>query len=140
MMRVNLTESQRMQIEKKIHELGSVGDFATEQMEKQAKMFGLLPCHLELGGWYGLSPDGIIKSISWESKDEPKDERDIRIRNLVLHQASIRYPELELESPKRSESDRVCPYCGGSGQAPHSETIENLVCYCGGLGWIPQTN
>jgi len=137
MTRVNLTERQRKQIEKKINELEAVGDFPAIQMARQAKIFALLPCHLELGGWYGLSPDGEIKSISWESHDVPKDEGDERIRNAVLFQANIRYPELELELPTKNESDQTCPYCGGSGRAPYSETIDNLVCYCGGLGWVP---
>jgi hypothetical protein len=74
-------------------------------------------------------------SISWDELVEPEKER---ICNTVLFQGGTLYPELQLPIPIRAISDPACPYCCGSGRAPNSETIENLICYCGGLGWIPR--
>lgn len=136
-MHAALTQIQKSQIARMISELDSQEDFRGRPIVNQAQKYGILPCYLEAGGWYGLTPDGIIKSIGWEPQDEPKGESDPRLLNLVLCQAIIRYPGLELKPPIKKESDQICPYCGGSGHAPNSEIIDNLVCYCGGLGWIP---
>lgn len=139
-MQTTLTQVQKSQIARMISELDSFPDFAGRQIVSQSQKYWILPCLLTGGGWYGLTPDGTIKSIGWELQDEPEEEGDRRLCNTVLYQATLRYPELELELPVKRESDRTCPHCNGTGRDPYSETIENLVCYCGGLGWIPQTN
>lgn len=137
MTHVNLTQLQKSKIARMISELDSIDDFAGRQILNQAQKYWILPCLLVAGGWYGLTPEGTIKSLGWELQDEPEEESDRRVCNMVLYQATIRYPELELELPVKGQSDRTCPHCNGTGRDPYSETIENLVCYCGGLGWIP---
>src|SRR5688572_24384990 len=58
----------------------------------------LLPVVLDGGGCIGLLPSGEVASFLW---DEPRQllrrgwvEGDVRIRNLVYYQASLKFPEL----------------------------------------------
>ena len=65
MMNATLTQMQKSQIARMIVELDSFPDFAGRQIVSQAQKHWILPCLLTGGGWYGLTPDGTIKSIGW---------------------------------------------------------------------------
>jgi hypothetical protein len=64
---------------------------------------------------------------------------DARVRNLVWHQAAIRYPGLHHLDPARRPADYDCPSCAGTGRLrglpPGAE--DKFICTCGGLGWLP---
>jgi|GEM_PF-1594467 hypothetical protein len=64
---------------------------------------------------------------------------DARLRNVVWHQAAMRYPRLRYLDPIRRPADYDCPSCAGTGRVrglpPRAE--DKLICTCGGLGWLP---
>lgn len=120
--------------------LPSDGD--TEEAIKAALKIGALPLYLEMGGVFALQLNGEIISIPWGEPENLRVEHDQRIRNMVLFQGSMKYPELSgLISPKPDDA-KVCPYCNGIGEATIAldladEARKHITCYCGGLGWIP---
>ncbi|MGH9849002.1 MAG: hypothetical protein ACREBD_04015 [Blastocatellia bacterium] len=120
--------------------LPSGGD--TEEAIKVALKRGALPLYLEMGGVFALQLSGEIISIPWSEPENPRVECDQRIRNMVLFQGSMKYPELNSLIPVKQDDAKVCPYCNGTGDAPipfgaSNEARKHVVCYCGGLGWIP---
>jgi hypothetical protein len=108
-------------------------------MRALAARLKLLPVMLDMGGCYGLMPDGKVASFCWDDPQQVRIEHDERIRNMVLFQASIRYPLLVCLNPKRPASASTCTHCGGTGMVPGLPLHlgRRIVCYCGGLGWLP---
>ena len=117
-------------------------DGNTREAIEAALKRGALPLYLEMGGIFALQPDGEIISISWEEPDNPRIEHNQRIRNTVLFQGSMKYPELSSLIPPKPDDAKVCSYCNGTGEASialdlPNEARKHITCYCGGLGWIP---
>jgi hypothetical protein len=91
-----------------------------------------------MGGFYAVQSSGEVISAAWEHLQDVRIESEPRIRNGMLFQAAMRFPELLPLVPDRSAESRDCPHCSGTGHVVgFPPEIDNLVCYCGGLGWIP---
>lgn len=111
------------------------------EVVRLAKRLGGLPLLLDMGGLYALRPSGEVVSIDWDGREEPTVEQDPRIIDLVLAQASRRYPELRPLLPQRSPDTPDCRHCDGTGVptqfANNPALRESISCWCGGLGFIP---
>ena len=108
-------------------------------MRKLAAELNLLPVLRDMGGCYGLRPNGEIFSFVWDEPYQLRIERDVRIQNLVLFQGAKSFPDLAEMVPARPPDARECEFCKGTGRADglSAELAESVLCYCGGLGWVP---
>ncbi len=110
-------------------------------LRKIAAELNVLPMFLDMGGCYGIRPNGEIVSFSWDEPYKLEVENDPRIWNLVLFQGAKKYPELKELVPIRSPDSVECPHCKGTGiihgLVEHGISPQNIVCYCGGIGWLP---
>jgi hypothetical protein len=99
-----------------------------------------LPLLLDMGGCYGIRPNGDIICFSYDNEFESYIETDQRIHNIALYQGIIKYPELKELLPVRPPNAKQCEYCKGSGLSePKNDPVyKSIICYCGGLGWIPE--
>ena len=111
-------------------------------LRKLAKDLNLLPMVLDMGGCYGIRPNGDILSFVWDEPYNLQLEHDTRICNLVLFQGSKKFPELVDLVPSRPATAVDCFHCRGTGIEPyiteHGLSADVFVCYCGGLGWLPE--
>jgi len=110
------------------HPMG-VADLATK--------LGALPLLLDMGGLYGLRPNGDVVSIAWDAEEDAKIETDPRIVDIALFAGSERYPELAPLLPVRTSTSPVCPHCGGTGvprAVAEYPALRNIRCWFGGLG------
>jgi hypothetical protein len=100
----------------------------------------VLPVLLDMGGCFGLRPNGDVVSFSWDEPHRVQVEGDQRIRNMVLFRSGLKYPRLVDLVPRRPASAPPCPHCGGSGKlnGPPERLAGSVICYCGGLGWLPE--
>jgi hypothetical protein len=99
-----------------------------------------LPLFEDWGGGVAMRSDGELIGFLWDEPHSIKVETDPHLRFLALVIGSERYPELASFSPTRSQDDRDCPVCGGTGRVRGIEAygIETTIrCYCGGAGWLP---
>jgi hypothetical protein len=110
-------------------------------LRKLAAELNLLPATGDFGGCYALRTDGQIFSFLWDTPYELRPEDDPRIINIVLYQASQRYPELSQLKPQKPPDAQTCPMCKGTGDLFFGKEMENpyknISCYCGNLGWLP---
>jgi glycine/D-amino acid oxidase-like deaminating enzyme len=110
-------------------------------LRKLAGELNLLPTTLDMGGCYAIRSDGEIFSFLWDSPYDLRPEDDPRIINIVLHQASQRYPELAGLKPQKPTGAQICSFCNGTGDPLFGKDLKlehnNIVCYCGDLGWLP---
>jgi len=144
---MKVTEELSVQIKARMNEF--VGNPDNPQyLRDYAQTLEALPIYRSWGGFWAIRPDGEI-ILQYEEEIKTEEERDSRIRNLVLFQGSKTYPELLALIPSRTDGDLECPYCLGKGipkeieeynrsQTSEEQKIKNLVCYCGGLGWLPK--
>jgi hypothetical protein len=111
-------------------------------MRKLASELNLLPMLFDMGGYYGIRPNGETLSFAWDEPHDLRAENDPRICNLVLLQGAKKYPELSVLIPSRPADAEDCPHCNGTGieryVAEHGLNPEVNICYCGGLGWLPK--
>jgi hypothetical protein len=125
-------------IEQRIREVISDNSDNTPGMvdpRKYAKELNILPVILDMGGLFGLRPNGEVVSVVWDDLSSLKVERDERICNIVLFSASQKFVGLESLLPTRSDKAITCTHCNGTGQL--QPPYDFVVCYCGGLGWFP---
>ena len=101
----------------------------------------VLPLCADWSGYHGIREDASVVFVPYDAPRDVQPETDARIRNMVLFQGALRYPELSVWVPRRGEDDETCPACGGSGVEPSSARLglQNVICFCGGLGWIPKS-
>jgi hypothetical protein len=110
-------------------------------LRKLAAELKLLPATMDWGGCFAIRTDGQIFSFLWDIPYELRPEDDPRIINIVLYEASQRYPELVGLKPQKPPDAQTCSYCKGTGDPLFGTELENtynnIVCYCGNLGWLP---
>ena len=110
-------------------------------LRKLAAELRLLPATQDMGGCYVISSDGQIFSFLWDCPYKLRPEDDSRIINIVLYQASQRYPELSELKPQKPTDAQICSHCKGIGDPLFGTDLKiehnNIVCYCGNLGWLP---
>ena len=100
--------------------------------------FGSLPLILDMGGCYALRTDGEVVSFAWDEPHGLMVVDDERLRNVALHQGSLKYPELKALVPSRPSGAIDCSSCGGTGTTSlGARSVASVICFCGGLGWIP---
>jgi hypothetical protein len=111
-------------------------------LRKLAADLNVLPMFLDMGGCYGIRPNGEIVSFSWDEPYKLDTENDPRIWNIVLFQGAKKYPGLKELVPVRSPDSIECPHCSGTGVNQGLKELglssDVIVCYCGGIGWLPQ--
>jgi hypothetical protein len=107
--------------------------------QKIVEALQVLPLMCDWGGCHAIRSNGEIVVFLLDPPGEWRAEDDQRIRNMALYQGSLRYPELKGLVPAKSEFDKVCPECNGTGIHPINEQLKykNIACWCGGLGWVP---
>jgi len=101
---------------------------------------GFIPIFQAWVGAWALTPDHQPVFLPDDEPGAIEPIVDPRERNIALHRAAERYPELAHLRPQRSTSDPDCPHCEGTGQVRMSDGAEapsNVHCYCGNLGWLP---
>jgi hypothetical protein len=110
-------------------------------MRKLAAELYMLPMLFDMGGCYGIRPNGVIVSFAWDEPYSLNEEHDPRIQNTILFQGAKKYPELEGLVPIRPTDADECSHCRGTGViqgfAEQGLSLENILCYCGGIGWLP---
>src|SRR5215510_6818358 len=110
-------------------------------LRKLAAELELLPAMRDLGGCFAIRADGQIFSFLWDFPYPLRPEVHPRIINIVLYQASLRYPELSELKPQKPPDAQTCSQCKGTGDPLFGTDLENkydnIVCYCGNLGWLP---
>jgi uncharacterized protein (TIGR02996 family) len=106
-----------------------------EQLRRFAADQRALPLLLDLGGCLAIRMDGEVLSFGWDEPENPRIEKDARVRQATLAVGAKKYREVRLLLPPRPVSSRLCPSCGGSGTV--ASAPPSIVCDCGGLGWIP---
>ena len=110
-------------------------------LRKLAAELNLLPVMLDMGGCYAIRSDCKIFSFLWDYPDGLRPEDDSRAINIVLYQASLRYPELAGLKPQKPPDAQTCSQCKGTGDPLFGTDLENkynnIVCSCGNLGWLP---
>lgn len=113
-------------------------DASTLELRNLVAQERVLPLYCDMGGVFTINVEGEIRSFLWDDTLHGRIEYEPRIRNLVLFQGSIKYPELKSLITKPDDA-RVCGECDGTGIHPFAEKLNTntIVCYCGGLGWIP---
>lgn len=100
-----------------------------------------LPLFSDWNGCVALRADGDLIEILWDTPEVTKVETNPWLRFLGLVSGAGRYPELAHLMPARTESDRDCPLCDGTGKVDGLEELgtsaKAIACYCGGAGWLP---
>jgi hypothetical protein len=105
-------------------------------LREAANRLRFLPLVNDMGGCFGIRPNGEIVSCLWDELDHVRIETDPWIRAMVIYRGSLRRPVLQALVPQRPETAVRCPSCDGTGKlAGYSG---NVVCGCGGLGWLDQ--
>jgi hypothetical protein len=84
---------------------------------------------LDMGGCFGIRPNGEVVSFAWDKENDLRVETCPRIRNIAFHQGSKRYSSLRDFIPTRPQDASDCPTCKGKGELP--EPFSKYVCYCG---------
>jgi hypothetical protein len=80
-------------------------------LQKLANDLNLLPMMIDMGGCYGIRPNGDIFSFAWDEPHNLQLENNSRIRNIVLFQGSKKYPELAGLVPVRPVGSVDCSHC-----------------------------
>jgi hypothetical protein len=100
-----------------------------------------LPLYASFGGGVALRSDGELIGFMWDDPQSIKPEADPHLRFLALLYGSESYPELAPLAPRRTNLDRDCPLCQGTGLVAGLENTnidpQVVRCYCGGSGWLP---
>lgn len=72
------------------------------------KKFGALPVMMEMGGVFGIRPDGVVVSTLWDDPDQIQIEIEPRIININYFQASKNFlPSLHLLHSEQKRVKRV---------------------------------
>jgi hypothetical protein len=101
-----------------------------------SKKFNAVPVMMDIGGVFGIRPDGVVVSTLWDDPNQVQIETEARIINIIYFAASKKFPSLASLAPQRTEKSKTCPHCNGSGSHPGFGGA--VVCYCGGMGWLPE--
>jgi hypothetical protein len=99
-----------------------------------AREAGCTPVYADWCASYSLDAAGRPITSANGSWRDGEVVRDPVLRNCILAQASIRYPELAYIRPVRGADDPPCKSCGGTGKL---QVAADVICPCGGLGWVP---
>jgi len=127
-------------------ELYGINFEQSPDLRRLAAELKLLPAMLDMGGCFAIRSDGQIFSFLWDSPYDLRPEDDPRIINIVLHQASQRYPELAELKPQKPTDASICSFCKGTGDplfgmdltgTDLANRANQFTCYCGNLGWLP---
>lgn len=138
---MTISSKLKQQIEARLNEFLNSTEPDELDLRRISDELNALPLLLDMGGCFAIRPDGEIISFGWDEEKKYEVEKDQRVRNIALFAGSKKYPELKELIPPRTQEDRDCPHCEGTGTlAINAELgVENIICYCGGLGWIPKT-
>jgi hypothetical protein len=101
-----------------------------------------LPLHSDWNGCVAIRVDGELIEVLWDTPELAKVESDPHWRFVALVAVAKRYAELAHLMPARTECDRDCPACAGTGKVPGLEELgidakAAIKCYCAGAGWLP---
>jgi len=114
---------------------------AHPEMAATVQTINALPLYADWSGGVAINQDHELIAFDWDDAQSAKVETNPHLRFLALVVGSKKYPELASLSPARSESDRNCPVCDGTGivqQLAEMGVDSNVIhCYCGGAGWLP---
>jgi hypothetical protein len=85
------------------------------EIAKFIELVDALPLYQDMGGGVAMRADGELIGFIWDEPQSIKPETDPHLRFLALVSGAERYPELSSLSPQRTENDRDCSICRGTG-------------------------
>jgi hypothetical protein len=110
--------------------LGS-DEAGSEDECRAARTTNALPVYFDMGGVLAFTPEGVVLSCDWESK-QVRPETDEKWIIAAALSAAERYPELGRLVPGKPPAAKTCEACSGTGRMLQTRV---LCRQCSGLGW-----
>lgn len=112
-------------------------------LRKIAGEVNFFPVVFDLGGSWGIKPDGETILVIYSASLKTEIETNQKIINMVLYRTAKTRPELKELMPARNPESIICPGCDGTGIykefAFHELLSKAINCNCGGVGWLPSS-